>query len=333
MLFCDCVQDYFRTYLVQQRGYGPNTLASYRDTFRLLISYLMAEGKSVDGLDMADVTPGVVTGFLCWLESERGNASSTRNVRLAHLKSFASYTMTVSPEDAGTCSSITSVASKRQPWNPPDALSKDEVECLLAAPGTGTRNGLRDSALLTLLYDSACRAQEIVDLDVRDVVVRGVCSVFVTGKGDRSRRVPLLAGTGELVGAYVHAFSLPPDSPLFLNRSGNRLTRAGVSNVVERHWRKVIESSPGIAMHAHVKPHMLRHSKATHLIEAKVNIFYVRDFLGHASVATTQAYLKSNLGHLREVVESAAAATAGSNMEYYTPSKRAELLEFLDSFI
>ncbi|MDO5108055.1 MAG: site-specific integrase, partial [Coriobacteriaceae bacterium] len=97
MLFCDCVQGYFRTYLMQQRGYGEHTLASYRDTFKLLVEYLSSSDLGVDALEMADVGKEAVTGFLCWLESARGNIASTRNVRLAHLKSFASYVMMTSP--------------------------------------------------------------------------------------------------------------------------------------------------------------------------------------------------------------------------------------------
>lgn len=330
MLFCDCVQDYFRTYLMQQRGYGANTLGSYRDTFRLLVVFLVEAGLKLEVLEMADVGKATVVDFLCWLESSRGNAPSTRNVRLAHIKSFAAYVVTVSPEDAGACAAIASIPAKRQPSGPPDALSKEEVGCLLAAPGTSTLQGLRDSALLSLLYDSACRAQELVDMDVRDVTTHGACYARIDGKGNKRRTVPLLRETGELVGTYVSAFSLRPDSPLFANRSGRRLTRSGVSDVVERHWRRVVEERPDIAVHEAAKPHLLRHSKATHLVEAGVNVYYVRDFLGHESVATTMVYLRRNLGKMREAVEAASEGLAKPSTCFYAPDKKAELLSFLN---
>ena len=333
MLICDCVQDYFRTYLMQQRGYGPHTLASYRDTFKLLLSYLEKQGLDVASAEMVSLDRAAAIGFLSWLEEARGNSVATRNVRLAHLRSFASFIATASPEDAGACASISAIPMKRQVGRPPDSLSRDEVRCLLAQPGTGNKPGLRDSAMLALLYDSACRAQELVDMDVRDVVTRKPCSVSVVGKGRKCRRIPLLAETGALIAAYVDAFGLRPESPLFVNRSGNRLTRAGVSNVVERHWRAAAAANPGVAVHCSVKPHLLRHSKATHLVEENVNIYYVRDFLGHSSVSTTQVYLKTNLERMREAVEAAAAGSIGANNDFYTPDRKAELMAFLETLV
>lgn len=333
MLFCDCVQDYFRVYLVQQRGYGSNTLASYRDTFKLLMAYMQERGSCAVTAEMASIDAELITGYLSWLEEFRGNSASTRNVRLAHLKSFASYTASASPEDSGTCAKICAIPTKSLGSTPPDSLSRAEVEILLRQPGTETRAGLRDSAMLSLLYDSACRAQELADMDVCDISWKRPCSVSVVGKGRKSRRIPLLAETGDLVGAYIEAFKLSRKSPLFLNRSGNRLTRAGVSNVVERHWRAASLACPGIAEHDSVKPHLLRHSKATHLVEEGVNIYYVRDFLGHSSVTTTQVYLKTNLGKMREAIESASIDITAQSDAYYTASKKNELMAFLETLV
>ena len=331
MLFCDCVQDYFRTYLMKQRGYGANTIGSYRDTFRLLLAYMGEAGLSMESLEMADVDRDFVTGFLCWLESSRGNSASTRNVRLAHIKSLASYVVTVSPEDAGTCAAIRSIPSKRQVSSPPDALSREEVGCLLATPGTDTRKGLRESALLALLYDSACRAQELADMDVSSVTTGRTCHARIDGKGNKGRTVPLLRETGELLSAYIESFGLQKTSPLFLNRSGHRLTRSGVSDVVERNWRLVKERHPEVAMHDSARPHILRHSKATHLVEAVVNIYHVRDFLGHESVTTTMVYLKHNLEKTREIVEAASDGLAKASTPFYTRDKKKELLSFLET--
>lgn len=335
MLLCDCVQDYFRTYLIQQRGYGPNTLASYRDTFKLLVSFVGAEGMDLAHLEVSDTGAEFATRFLSWLESTRGSAASTRNVRLAHLKSFASYASSVSPDDLGACAGIMSVPPKRCAAAAPDSLSREEVALLLAHPGTSTRRGLRDSAMLALLYDSACRAQELVDLDVRDVATAAPCHVSVVGKGRKARRIPLLRETGDLVGSYIrdHPLGGRPDVPLFVNRSGRRLTRAGVSDVVERHWEKVAEAHPDVVEHGRCRPHLLRHSKATHLVEEDVNIYYVRDFLGHSSVTTTQVYLKSNVERVRKAVQEAASGIIGSGLDYYTEEKREGLLSFLETLV
>ena len=331
MLLCDCVQAYFRIYLMQQRGYGPHTIASYRDTFKLLLSYLDESGTNISSVEMSSLDSVTVTAFLSWLETSRGNSTSTRNVRLAHIRSFASFIAATSPEDAGACASISVVPMKKQTNKPPDSLSRDEVKCLLGQPGTYTKAGLRDSAMLALLYDSACRVQELVDMDVSDVVTKKPCSVSVVGKGRKGRRIPLLPETGMLISAYIDAFRLPLESPLFINRSGNRLTRAGVSNVVERHWRMTVMTHPDLTSHSKVKPHLLRHSKATHLVEENVNIYYIRDFLGHSSVSTTQMYLKTNLERMREAVETAASGSIGVNNDFYTLDKKAELMAFLET--
>ena len=335
MLLCACVQDYFRTYLIQQRGYGENTLASYRDTFKLLVAFLKGAGLQVDTMDMLGLDSSLVNRFLSWLESDRGNSVSTRNVRLAHLKSFASYVSTISPDDLGACAEVSSVPAKRQVALPPDSLSREEVSILLSEPGTTTKWGLRDSAMLALLYDSACRAQELADVDACHVALRSPCCVRVVGKGRKGRRVPLMNETGRLVASYMEAFRIPEGSerPLFVNRGGTRLTRAGVSNVVERHWRRAAEANPDVAAHHSCRPHLLRHSKATHLVEENVSIYYVRDFLGHSSVETTQVYLKSNVERMRSAIQSAALKTVGNNNDYYTEEKRATLLEFLENLL
>ena len=215
--------------------------------------------------------------------------------------------------------------------SPPDSLSKEEVERLLATPGTDTRKGLRESALLALLYDSACRAQELADMDVSSVTTGRACHARIDGKGSKGRTVPLLRETGELVSAYAESFGLQKSSPLFLNRSGHRLTRSGVSDVVERNWRLVKERHPEVAMHDSVRPHILRHSKATHLVEAGVNIYHVRDFLGHESVTTTMVYLKHNLEKTREIVEAASDGLAKASTPFYARDKKEELLSFLET--
>ena len=145
--------------------------------------------------------------------------------------------------------------------------------------------------------------------------------------------VPLLSETGELLSAYIDAFCLPTDSPLFVNRSGRRLTRSGVSDVVERHWRRVVESHPDIARHDSARPHLLRHSKATHLVEAGVNVYYVRDFLGHESVATTMVYLKHNLDRTRQIVEAASEGLARPGASFYTRDKKDEQMSFLETLL
>lgn len=324
------IERYFLVYLVKQHNYGGNTISSYRDTFRVLLTYLKGCGIDISNLKVDELDHDIITSFLNWLQESRKNGVSTRNVRLAHIKSFYRYLLVNAPEHSERCSKILAIPFAKGEKKPPVCFSKDAMKSLLSSIDSSTRDGLRHLSLLALMYDSGCRVQEIIDLNVSDFQAGRCSRLYVKGKGNKYRTIPLLGETEKIISRYIQTYQLSSDAPLFSNKSGNRLTRQGIRHILRKYSELVNEESPHLIEGA-VHPHRLRHSKATHLVDAGVNIYNVRDFLGHESVATTQIYLTSNPESTRKAIESVAENTVPSSKDYYSNKDKNDLLSFLDS--
>lgn len=326
------VQNYFLSYLISQRGYGDNTVASYRDTFKLLFMFLESNGKKLSKLKLTDIHQTCVLQFLEWTETKRHNAVSSRNLRLAVLKSFFGYVLSTSPEFSGQCTDIINIPAKKVEKKPPLYLTESETKLLLNAPDRNSKEGIRHMAILTLLYDSACRVQELIDLNVADVTIGRCCKVFVKGKGSKYREIPIFGETGKILKCYINTYGLKSDNALFTNRSGQRLTRAGVSYVMNK-YKKLLQEQYADSFDLNLSPHRMRNTKATHLVNKNVNIYNVRDFLGHVSVTTTQVYLTSNPEVTRKAIERASIKTVSESNDYYSLKEKEDLLAFLQTLV
>ncbi len=324
------VQRYFMSYLMKQHNYGQNTVSSYRDTFRLLLAFMEKSKTDLSKLAINEVNYDIILGFLTWLADDRKNGVSTRNVSLAHIKSFFRYVMMTAPEYSEQCRRILGIPFAKEDKKPPSCMSTEAVRQMLASIDSSSNNGLRHLALLSLMYDSACRVQEIIALNVMDFHAGQCCRIYVHGKGNKYRSIPLLCETEKIVSKYIRCFRLTPESPLFCNNKGERLTRQGIRYIILKYSKKANEKTPGI-IGGSVYPHKLRHSKATHLVDNGVNIYNVRDFLGHESVATTQIYLTTNPEVTRKAIESAAEKTVPGSLDFFTNEEKDALLSFLES--
>ena len=324
------VQRYFMSFLMKQHNYGQNTLVSYRDTFKLLFVYMSESDRDISKKSINEVDYDKILGFLTWLSDVRKNGVSTKNVRLAHIKSFFRYVMMTAPEYSGQCSKILCIPFGKEGKKPPSCISTDGIRQMLASIDSSSDEGLRHLALLSLLYDSACRVQEIIALNVSDFQFGQCCRIYVHGKGNKYRSVPLLVETEKIVTKYIRHFRLTPESPLFCNRNGERLTRQGIRYIIRKYSNAANEAVPGI-IHGSVYPHRMRHSKASHLVDNGVNIYNVRDFLGHESVATTQIYLTTNPETTRKIIESASEKTVPESLDFFSKEEKEDLLSFLNS--
>lgn len=324
------VQRYFMSYLMKQHNYGANTISSYRDTFKLLYSFLVNTDVNVSRIVIDDISYDKVIEFMTWLGETRKNGVSTKNVRLAHIKSFFRYVMMTAPEHSDQCRKVLSIPFGKEDKKPPACMSKDAIKQMLALIDSSSDEGLRHLALLSLMYDSACRVQEIIALSVKDFQAGQCCRIYVRGKGNKYRSIPLLSETEKIVSKYIKHFQLAPEAPLFSNKIGERLTRQGIRYIIRKYSKMVNQAKPG-TIEGSVYPHRMRHSKATHLVDSGINIYNVRDFLGHESVATTQIYLTTNPEVTRKAIESVAEKTVPESLDFFTKEERDDLLSFLDS--
>lgn len=308
--FARNVTGFLSRYLPGQRNVSTNTVTSYRDAFKLLLLFCETEKQlKADKIGLREVTAELVLEYLDWLERARHCRISTRNQRLAALKSFYHYVASMQPEHLFECQRILGIPMKRLARRPMSFFSPEGLHLLLSQPDTKTRGGRRDHALLVLLYDSAARVQELVDLRVRDLRLEDPPTVTLHGKGGKTRIVPITSKAAVTMERYLDergwlGTSAALDLPVFTNSRKSKLSRAGVSHILAKHVGTMSRTE-----HRHVpasvSPHSLRHSKAVHLLRSGVPLIYIRDFLGHVSVTTTEMYAKVDSEEKRKALEGA----------------------------
>lgn len=302
---------FFTDYLAGQRGASPRTIASYRDAIKLLLLWLRdAEHIPPEKLRLADLDRPRILRFLDWLSTERNASPATRNHRLAVIKSFCRYTAVEQPEHLDQVADILAIRQKNTPSPQLGHLRAEEVQALLAEPGTASPRAIRDTVLLALAYDTAARVQELCDLTVANIRAATPATVTIHGKGSKTRYLPLMGPTAELVTDYLDHLDrhpgLGPDAgPLFHGPHHARLTRSGIAKLLARHVRTLRARDPGWAPGLAVTPHTLRRTRAMHLIQAGVNLIYIRDLLGHADVSTTEIYARADAETKRKAIENA----------------------------
>lgn len=314
--FAILLQRYLTGHLAGLRGASPHTIASYRDTFKLLIAYLRDERAiPPDKLTLERVDVEAITGFLYWLEASRHNSVSTRNQRLSAISSFYAWMQSQEPAQMAQCQDILAIPVKKQAHAGVHHLSLAQTRCLLAAPDRTTRRGRRDATLLATLYDTGARVQELVDLTVGDVRLQSPALVALTGKGRKTRHVPLTDNTVALLGTYLaeHRLDAPGRNgyPVFFNQHHTKLSRGGIAWIIGKYQDNT--DDPGLA-DVKLSPHIMCHSKAMHLYEAGIPLPYIRDILGHVDLSTTEIYARVSTEAKRKALEAAYVDVVSSNM-------------------
>lgn len=299
-------------------GASRNTVLSYRDSFALLLRYCAdVRGIRIEKLEISTLSRALIEGFLSWLETERACCATTRNQRLAAIHAFCKYMELEDPTRLHLYQQILAIPVKKAAAKAINYLSLDGVRAVLKAPDVRTLHGRRDMVLLSLMYDSGARVQEIADLIVSDLRLSDPPTIKLTGKGNKSRIVPLMKPTAQLLSQYLKENCLDSPShgtdPLFSNRSHQELTRFGIRYILGKYVKLVQESTPGILPDV-VSPHSLRHSKAMHLHQAGVNLVYIRDLLGHSSIQVTEIYAKTDSLMKRKALEAAYEETGGTSL-------------------
>ena len=296
--FATHLTGYLGKYLPGQVGMSTNSIKSYRDTFKILLNYCKdIIGISPEKLTLKHLNRELFEKFLLWIESERKCSVSTRNQRLAAIHSFFKYLQDVSPEHILLCQEVLSIHTKKHPRPAVNYLTIDGIRSILSKPDTKTENGRRDLVLLSLLYDTGARVQEIADIVVSDVRLTEPPTIKLTGKGQKSRIVPLTGQTANLLRGYIIEKKMDKPEykpfPLFCNRNKQKLTRSGISFILDKYVTMACSSTPEY-IPVSVTPHCFRHSKAMHLLQAGINLIYIRDLLGHVDIKVTEIYARAD---------------------------------------
>lgn len=330
MTFSHIVSAFFTTYLASERGLAANTIASYSDAMKLLINFAcqrFAVEPETLRLDQLDRT--LIVDFLDHLENARRNAVSTRNQRLAAIKTFFHFLARNVPELLHLNATVQAIREKETGQEPPPSLTVAEVNAILAVPDTGRLLGARDKALLQLLYNSGARVQEVAGLSLADVRSDACATVKLTGKGRKTRVIPLWPQTLAAIDHYltVRQRAGVKSDRLFVNVKAQPMTRFGIGRRVEKLAREAARACPSLRDRT-VTPHVFRHTTALHLIEAGNDIAVVRDWLGHADLKTTSAYLEVSIQRKRDALEKL-PPPSGGEPEEQPQWKQPKLMAFL----
>jgi len=319
MTFSYLVTAFFQKYLAAECGLATNTIASYSDCIKLLINFACARlGTQPEDLNVDQFTRELVIEFLNDLEISRQNVSATRNQRLAAIKTFFHFLAHNVPELMHLNETIAAIRQKTTDHTPPPSMTIEQVNAIAAVVDPTRLIGIRDNALLQLMYNSGGRAQELADLRICDIRFDAPATVTLTGKGGKTRIIPLWEDTVEAIRHYLNSReqALIQSEHLFLNVRGQPMTRFGIWRRVEKLALKAACCCPSlrgrritphvyrhtIALHL-LESHVYRHTIALHLLESGVDIVVVQEWLGHSDLKTTSQYLEVSIERKREALE------------------------------
>lgn len=293
--FPELVQAFFTERLLRQRRASPETVAGYRDSFRLLLRFAAKRlKKEPSKLALEELDSDFVGEFLDHLESERSNCARTRNARLAAIHSFFRYVSFREPSCVDLCRRILAIPSKRYERRPIEYLTRDEIDALVAEPDTTTWNGRRDRVFLLVAIQTGLRVSELIGLQRQDVVLGSGAHVHCKGKGRKQRCTPLRKEVVRALVAWLHECPTEPGTPIFPSSRGGPLSRDAVERLVARHRQTAVRRCPSLKRKT-VTPHVLRHTAAMELLQHGIDRSVIALWLGHESVETTQMYLHADL--------------------------------------
>lgn len=289
------LQDFFHKRLLNERAASAQTIASYRDTFQLLLRFAeQRTRRTPSSLTISDIDTPMVLAFLDHLEVARGNSPRTRNLRLTAIRSFMRYASIREPASLPVAQRVLAIPSKRFDRPILGFLSREEVQALLAAPDRGTFSGRRDAVLFATLYNTGARVSEITRLNVGDILLDRQCALHLHGKGRKERVIPLWKSTVKHIKNWLPCINSESQSPLFPNRMGSRISRSGVEHRLRVAIKTAAECCPSLVTRR-ISPHTLRHTTAMHLLQSGVDISVIALWLGHESVTTTHHYIEADL--------------------------------------
>jgi len=300
---------FMTTYLSGEKKLSTNTIAVYRDTFRLFLLFCEQKLKIIpDRITISLFTKELIINYLDWLEAERKCSITTRNQRLSCIHGFFKYVQKELPERMFEVQRIIGILPGKTAKTIVPYLTEDELKILFQQPDIRTKQGKRDLVLLTLMYDTGARVQEIADLKMKDIRLNTPAVITLHGKGNKTRHVPILGRVKDLLTGYLedhkrYSWGIAlSDIPVFCNQKHQSLTRWGISFILKR-YVEMARKDIGFTVNFPVTPHVLRHSKAVGMLKSGINLIYIKDFLGHSNISTTEVYARADSEMKRKALE------------------------------
>ncbi len=316
------IKRFFSHYLPVQKGLAANTILAYRDAIKLLLCYASDMlNKSVEQLCVEDIDESLVLDFLDHVENTRGCTPRTRNARLAAIRALFGFIAREEPSLLLHCQKIRTIPLKRTEHKTVDYLEENQMQALLDSVELNSRSGVRDNALLLLLYNTGARVSEIVELKLADLRLDGSAQVKLLGKGNKYRSCPLWPETVEALDAYLKQRTAkdPADHQLFLNANGAPITRFGVRHIMGKYATTAKSQCPSIAAKT-VTPHTIRHTTAMHLLRSGNDVNMVSYWLGHADINTTHIYVEIDMEMKRQMLQKAGPPDVKKPLPWQKPN-------------
>ena len=321
---------YLNEYLATQKDVSKHTLLAYKYTFNgFLLFCVNIKNISINNISLDTFNNEIISQFLTYLEEVKHNSTATRNNKLKNIKSFLKFVYPHESSRMLQIQNILNIPMKKDIDKPVEYMTVDVLKILLEQPKTATVNGRRDLTLLATLYDTGARVSELINLKVRDVKFdKTTTTIRLFGKGSKTRIVPVIGNTSNLLSKYFKEHNLEnnPDSYVFVSKLKQPLTEPGVKYIIEKYRSLAEKVSPLVPKN--IYPHMFRHSKAMHLLESGVNYIYIRDFLGHSNIKTTEIYAKISVEQKRKVLNEAYQENVPKSEEK-SWNKDKDLLDYL----
>lgn len=310
------LEDFLLIYLPKERGYSKNTVISYYEGIKQALRFIEStKGKRQIQITVYDFSREIISSFLLSIE-EAGKSISTRNQRLAAITSFIGYCAMMEPIYQNTHSELTAIKMKKDIKNNREFLTIDEYQLFISQINLNETNGLRYYTLINVLYDTACRVQELIDIKVNDLNYGSDYSIKIHGKGNKQRIVYISSHTAELINKYRKKYNINTGY-LFLNKQNKKLTRFGVEYIIDKYYKKACKVSNTLP-HKKVTPHTLRHTKSCHMLINGVALPVIQRFLGHSSIQTTEIYLEITSDVVITAVEESSKMIFGEDVNIET---------------
>jgi len=332
--FHTCLTKYLTIYLPKQRGKSPETIKSYATAFTLFFMFLETKGIRPNKVTFDKITNLTVMEFGNWLEDSKGrnNKAITRNLRIQAIKSFYTYVMAFFPSYAAIALPITQLKEKKIQEVIPNHLSEKEIRLLFQQPNTRQKHGVRDLTLLNFIYETGLRVSEVININICDITWDEYPKVTVMGKGRKQHIVMIPNDTYDLIVKYLRIYHISQESSgyLFTNPSGNKITRQGINYILKKYQLKAKNTEPKL-FDPVITVHGLRHSKSFHLLNNGVDLIYIRDFLNHSSVKTTERYARTSPELVNKAIIKHADKHNAKRNDRYDETTKIELIELLET--